>query len=636
MTEAARIRRLRSIREFAESEIVLATGPHQDEPFRANVNPWASLWFGEIDSGRWRRHILSGVGQGGKTLCGSALPVMFHLFEHRDTVVYGAPTLDMAADKWRQDVLPVIQASRFRDLLPERGGGSKGGTPTSIQFKHGPTLRFMTGGGNDKVRAGFTARVAVITETDGMDEAGGTSRETDKVSQIEARTNAFGDRARVYMECTLSTEEGRTYRELKAGTDSRIACPCPHCRKFVTPEREHLKGWQDAASVSEASERAVLCCPACGAEWTEADRTTANRGARLIHKGQDVADDGTVVGLPPRTHTLGFRFTAINNLLVSMSRVAEEEFSAPRTTDPDLAEKKLRQFYWTLPSETEAVTLSEMDASAITVRFANFPRGRCPADTQTVTVGVDLGKWVCHWVAIAWRTGGTPHVIEYGRLDVPSQANAVEVALLTALRAFRDDVCKAGFPSVADGGANKIPALVFIDARDWASTVKTFCADAESGRQFIPTQGHAITRISGKWAADPGYDLLGYQRDGVLALNADLWKSFVHARLQTPAGQPGGLTLFHAQPNEHLSYAKHMTAEKRVEEFVAGKGTVYRWEALSRNNHFLDATSMACAAGHAAGTRLVVAEQAPPPPPESEPSIDRSDSSNPLNYRGRW
>lgn len=34
-----------------------------------------------------------------------------------------------------------------------------------------------------------------------------------KITQLEARTRAYGSRKRVYMECTVSTEEGRTWQE---------------------------------------------------------------------------------------------------------------------------------------------------------------------------------------------------------------------------------------------------------------------------------------------------------------------------------------------------------------------------------------------------------------------------------------
>ena len=220
----------------------------------------------------------------------------------------------------------------------------------------------------------------------------------------------------LYQECTVSTEEGRTWRELKAGTDSRLILRCPHCQGWGTPEREHLTGWQDAASAIDARQAAALHCPTCGAVWSEADRTAANLSARLLHKGQEIGPGGVITGTAQAATTFSLRFNAANNLLVPMARVAEEEFSAPRTTDPALAERKLRQFFWTIPSESESLTLSEVDAHAIAQRVADIPRGRVPSDTVRLVVAVDVGKWLCHWVAVAWRPGATPHVIEYGRL----------------------------------------------------------------------------------------------------------------------------------------------------------------------------------------------------------------------------
>ncbi len=144
-TRACRVRPLRSIRRFAEEEIILPSGPYQGERLKIPRQPWLGLWLDHVDAGHWRRFLLTGPSQGGKTLGGSAVPVMWHLFEHRETVIYAAPTGEMAADKWQQDVLPLIRASRYRDLLPDKGAGSKGGAVSSIQFKHGPTLKFMTG-----------------------------------------------------------------------------------------------------------------------------------------------------------------------------------------------------------------------------------------------------------------------------------------------------------------------------------------------------------------------------------------------------------------------------------------------------------------------------------------------------------
>jgi hypothetical protein len=65
------------------------------------------------------------------------------------------------------------------------------------------------------------------------------------------------------------------------------------------------------------------------------------------------------------------------------------------------------------------------------------------------------------------------------------------------------------------------------------------------------------------------------------------------------------MTLFQALPHDHLSLAKNLTAERKVEEFVAGRGVVVKWERLRRQNHWFDALYNACAAGHFCGVRLV-------------------------------
>src|SRR5262245_51129682 len=262
--QRARPRRVRSLRDFAEQEIVIPDGPFQGRRFKCDRQPYTRLWFDAVDTGHWNRCVATGPTQSGKTLTCFVIPLLYHLFEIGETVICGLPDMDMAADKWREDILPSIEQSRFRDLLPRSGGGSRGGRVETLQFRNGATLKFMSGGGGDKSRAGFTSRAVVITETDGMDQPGMTSREADKITQLEARTRAYGSRKRIYMECTVSTEQGRTWQEYTHGTQSRIALPCPHCRGWVCPEREHLTGWQSADSQAGARQTGAFSCPACG------------------------------------------------------------------------------------------------------------------------------------------------------------------------------------------------------------------------------------------------------------------------------------------------------------------------------------------------------------------------------------
>ena len=99
---------------------------------------------------------------------------------------------------------------------------------------------------------------------------------SDKITQMEARTRAYGSRKRIYMECTPSLENGRTWQEYSKGSKSRIVMPCPECSAWVTPEREHLTGWQGAENQHSARSTGAFACPACGVVWSNEQRTRAN------------------------------------------------------------------------------------------------------------------------------------------------------------------------------------------------------------------------------------------------------------------------------------------------------------------------------------------------------------------------
>jgi phage terminase large subunit GpA-like protein len=452
----------RTRRAFAEATIIVPDGKYKNEYFNVDTQPFTRLLIAEMDSGRWSRFAVTGPTQTGKSFIGYVLPILYHLFELCENVILGLPDLNMASDKWRKDILPVIRASRYADQLPDSGRGSRSDEiKDSVTFKNGATLKVMSGGGGDAKRSGYTARVVAMTEVDKMDRAGEASRETSKIGQLEARTDAFADDAITYMECTVSYEEGRIWQEYIHGTASRIACPCPHCRVHVTPEREHLIGWVNAETEMDARENARWACPHCGAVITEDERIEMNRRGVLVHRGQEVTPEGEVVGPPPRTRTLGFRWNAFNNLFWTAATVASREWRAARNPDEEDAKKEMCQFVWVTPYKPPKIDLTQLDAAVIVKRITGEERGRVPADASYVTVGLDLGKRLCHWAAPAWREDGSPHVMDYGRFEVASDELGIERALLAALRDFRDQVTEKGWQGrdgdrEAGGGVHRL------------------------------------------------------------------------------------------------------------------------------------------------------------------------------------
>lgn len=621
MFRAARAPRLRSMRQFAEQEIILPDGPSKGLRFRCSNQPYSGLFFDAVDSGLFSRHVATGPVQSGKTLTASVIPVMYHLFEMQETVVFGLPDMGMAMDKWKLDFLPVIERTKYREFLPTGGLGSRGGKAQLIQLGNGAALRFMSGGGGDKQRAGFTARIIAITETDGMDERGGKSDETDKISQIEARSAAFGSMARVYMESTLSLEQGRTHQEIINGSNSRIACLCPHCRGYVVLEREHLTGWQTAETEQQAHKEAHFTCTNCGVAWSDDDRRQANLASILVHRGQEPPEhEGqSIRGNIAPTRTLGFRWSAVNNLFHSQADIGQREWEAVRAVDQDNVERNMCQYVWAVPYKPDIVDMSDLSIDSIMHRTTNDPQGRVPLGVKWLTLGIDVGKWLCHWVLTGWMANGTSHIVDYGRLEVPAHDMSPEAAILLALRGFRDTIEAGWYTESMD--AQRQPNLVVIDSGYQARTVYAFAI--ESGPRYLSSKGHGVGQQEARaycapkstgaqvvWMGDHCHRVLIAASDGLPAVqlaefDADHWKSWVHERLATPMSEPASMALFRTGPNGHMSFARHLVAEKQVEQFHPTKGRILKWEVVNKQNHFLDALAMSALAGHQMGVRVI-------------------------------
>jgi hypothetical protein len=179
--------------------------------------------------------------------------------------------------------------------------------------------------------------------------------------------------------------------------------------------------------------------------------------------------------------------------------------------------------------------------------------------------------------------------------------------------------------------------------------VYSFCHESAGG-PFRPAIGRGATQMGRSSYSRPthtgsevkhigeGFHVSWLPADHIflMEVDADHWKTWVHQRLATPLGQPGSMSFFQAPPYEHLALAKHLTAETKAEEFIAGKGVVTRWERVRRQNHWFDALYNAAAAGWLCGVRLIGEEPKPAPRrprqtvfsmvrPDGRPWIDMDD-----------
>ena len=540
-------------------------------------------------------------------------------------MIYGAPNANIARDKWTRDMNPVIRRTRYTEQIPTSGIGSRGGTPVGIDFLNGASMRFMTGGGSDKTVAGYTARVIIVTEVDGMDDAGGKSREADRISQLEVRGDAFGSGKRVYLECTASITDGRIWQEYLTGAKALIEKCCPYCGKWVMPEMEHVQGWQDVQSERAVLEGGYFMCPECERALTARDRVDMLNGCRASVQNPD-------------SMTFSMRWNAFDNLFWSPGEIALDMWRAKYKPTPNneegrsYAQKVLHQFKWSLPYDDVSEELEEViDLNHLEIE-GEHGRGIVPEWAEMLTFGMDIGYKRFHWVLMAWKMDGTCHVVDYNEIETPWEGNSHERAVEIGLR---EDFLQLQRRSWAvDNKTTTMPITFGLLDSNWLpDIVRPYCRGV-----FLPAVGvgetnnfRKLKRAYRQPKADKAgvrkyrtvkvvgdhYHLLIVKPDrGVkyklVEHDVDEGKTWVHKRLATPTEQPGRMTLFlHDEEDGHLDYIEQLTAEYQV-----WKKGVLTWEERRKKNHYFDATVLACRAARIKGVQVL----SPEDPPVTKPT----------------
>ncbi|HMP08133.1 MAG TPA: phage terminase large subunit family protein, partial [Lacipirellulaceae bacterium] len=497
----------------------------------------------------------------------------------------------------------------------------------------------------DSSKAGFSTRNVHITEAPAWSHSPEKSKEGKPLDQVAGRMRSirWQDR-RLIVEGTVTTADELPWSlrgedaDHAISTDSRIVTPCPHCRAWISPEREHLKGWQEATSVLEACDKATWICPACGRPISDAERRDANRECRLLHAGQSI-ERGHVVGDPPATDTLWFRWSQWHNLLLEAADSARDEWLAAQqpegTEDHESKEKVLAQQVWCRPYQSQLAEAEPLKAETVRRRRDSWERNVLPPDATHCAIGVDCGKWTGWWLMLAGRANGAVHVPAYGAFDVcTSDADEVKSRLMAALSTVIEETFEAGFLQAAEAGGaeqRRLAEQVWID-RGWMKdevceivrrqgdplrcryrAAKGF---GRSSRAKSPYYAPDKITKARPWVGDRWYAEID-PLDRVVKFNfdADYWKLRIHEWLRTKPAVKGSLTFFRPDsPNEHAKLGHHLCNEQFRREWIPGRGYVDRWVRKGAN-HWLDCAAMAAAALDYAGYRPAAAPDPAPPDP---------------------
>lgn len=308
----------------------------------------------------------------------------------------------------------------------------------------------------------------------------------------------------------------------------------------------------------------------------------------------------------------------------------------------DLGEKAVATEIDNDPPETVGPQGSGLTWEVVSNRISGLDRGQVPANASLITVGIDLGKYLCHWVAVAWWKGAGGCVIDYGRAEVANTSSAIdnqasEPEIYKALLALRDELIQKKYVDAA--GTDRRIDAVFVDSGTFTDAAYEFVRSV-GGKPYYVCKGVGNYKPKHTQTATllPGNHLHGQflaaQKIWLWDLDTDYWKSFVHERFLTPTFDDqnmlrrGAMSLFSAPGNrQHVSFSQHIVAEELVSEFKEGKGVKTYWNKVSNNNHWLDATYMASAAAGAHGVYLLAGTQTTPDGPEIQPKVQ--DGSKP-------
>lgn len=277
------------------------------------------------------------------------------------------------------------------------------------------------------------------------------------------------------------------------------------------------------------------------------------------------------------------------------------------------------------PPETIGPQGMGLTPEIVVSRLSGLDRCQVPANAVSLTAAIDLGKYRCHWVVMAWWKGAGGCVVDYGVAEVTGTNTAIdneasEPHIYKALLDWRDQLLQKKF--VDSAGAERSVEAVFVDSGTYTNAAYEFVRQTGAPFHVVKGIGNYRPRKKSTETTKAGDHMhaewLAGSRVWLFEIGTDYWKKWVHERFLTPTFDEnnflrrGALSMF-VQPGnkKHSSYAQHITAEELVTEFKEGKGTKTYWNQTNDNNHWLDATYYAAAAGRFSGVHLLSESEGP-------------------------
>jgi hypothetical protein len=324
-------------------------------------------------------------------------------------------------------------------------------------------------------------------------------------------------------------------------------------------------------------------------------------------------------------------------------RKHEEEFSALQhamNLRCDRGEAAFASEYQNDPLPDQSSDLELMTAAEVAAKTNGHPQREIPLAAEHIAAFIDVQQSVMWYTVIAWAKNFSGYVVDYGTwpdqrrtyfilrdakdtLQVRFTDAGLERQLFAGLEALCGELLAREYRR--EDGSPMVIERCLIDA-NWGlstETVYQFCRSSGFSNRVMPSHGRYVGAAGNpfsEYAKKPGDQIgvnwripaLGGKRSIRHAVyDTNFWKSFLLARLRSPLGTPGCLTMNSGR--DHGMIADHLTAEVPV-RVSARNRTIDEWQLLpGRDNHWLDCAVGCCVVGSMLGCETTGAEKAKAP-----------------------
>lgn len=327
-------------------------------------------------------------------------------FIHQDpaSILFVQPTQKLAESFSKERFSPTRDATpALRELIPDAKSRDSGVTITHKEYPGG-TLDFV--GANSPVD--LASRPKRIVLSDEIDlypaDAGGMG---DPLALAEERSSTFKKRRKNVRVCSPSDEAtSRIHREYLASDQRRCFVACPHCEheQVLRWSRETVI-WDRDADGNHLPHTVRYHCEACGAGWSEAERTAALRslagkpdhgwrqtrpfrccGEEHIPARWDAEGRSLCPSCGERSFYsghAGFHVSKLYSTRHDLADVVKEWLGAQKSPD------KLRKFVNTALAEVWKEKVEALDSRALADRREAYTHDTAPEAVRLVVFGAD-------------------------------------------------------------------------------------------------------------------------------------------------------------------------------------------------------------------------------------------------------